>query len=192
MSRDDSFHMGVLSTQQLIVILRPPSYTKTCNYQAVMSVIMLPVYLAVLLPAAVYKACCGSVSVDRTKGAPRHEADSDIPRMQTPQQPGGVVGFQASHPPSECVRAIYIGPHIYYWFYIYIIQRLFCLCLVALYITLHSLPNKLYENEIMCEVFYQYISYYISSLIKKPPTHETHCACDTQPLVSSLLKILYG
>ena len=53
-----------------------PIIYQTCNYQAVMSVILLPVYLAVLAAAGVYKGWSEAVASDRTKSAPRHEVDS--------------------------------------------------------------------------------------------------------------------
>ena len=101
----------------MIVILRPPSYTKTCNYQAVMSVIMLPVYLAVL-PAAVYKVCSEAVALAGKK-SPRDEVG--VGRFASPVNHQNVVtpaargcgGLPGLTPPSECVMAtIYIG-HLY-------------------------------------------------------------------------------
>ena len=53
-----------------------PIIYQTCNYQAVMSVIMLPVYLAVLPAAGVYKGCSGAVASAWTKSAECTKLDS--------------------------------------------------------------------------------------------------------------------
>ena len=89
-----------------------PIIYQTCNYQAVMSVILLPVYLAVL-PAAVYKGCSGAVASAWTKSA---ECTKWI--VSSRCNPTGAKGWGGCQSPPHV--SVEFGP-LYIWAPIFIL-----------------------------------------------------------------------
>ena len=126
MSRDDSFHMGVLSTQQLMVILGPPSYTRHATIK-----LLCQLYCCLYI-----WQCCLQQYIRAALGQQpqpgRRVLNARSWIVSARCNPSGAKGWGGCQsPPHVSVSGPYIQAlHIYINCFTYNLHCFYCICIV--------------------------------------------------------------